>query len=81
MARCEVPASVEPPESPEVAANWLPAPNTDFSLYLWAYWAAETMINGSWSPPPVGRIDCRGSAYSAARRVCSFSRMPCDLGL
>jgi hypothetical protein len=36
-------------------ANWLPAPSGDFSLYLRAYWPKTPVVDGTWSPPPVGR--------------------------
>jgi hypothetical protein len=37
-------------------ANWLPAPNGDFSLYLRAYWPQAAVTDGSWTPPPVKRL-------------------------
>jgi hypothetical protein len=40
-----------PPEAQR--ANWLPAPNADFTLYLRAYWPKVEVIDGSWTPPPV----------------------------
>ena len=40
-----------PPEAQR--ANWLPAPNEDFTLYLRAYWPKVEVIDGSWTPPPV----------------------------
>jgi hypothetical protein len=33
--------------------NWLPAPNTPFSLYIRCYWPKDEVINGSWTPPKV----------------------------
>ncbi|TDW51705.1 hypothetical protein EV144_101381 [Flavobacterium sp. 270] len=36
--------------------NWLPAPKTDFSLYLRAYWPKEEIINGKWMPPAVEKV-------------------------
>lgn len=37
-------------------ANWLPSPNGgDFSLFMRAYWPKATVIEGSWTPPPVQR--------------------------
>ncbi len=41
--------------SNDKVANWLPAPQTDFSLYLRAYWPQTSIIDGSWTPPPVGK--------------------------
>jgi hypothetical protein len=44
----------DPPNNPAQRANWLPAPkNSDFSLFLRAYWPGEEALNGSWTPPPV----------------------------
>ena len=35
-------------------ANWRSAPKGgDFSLYVRAYWPTETVLGGSWTPPPV----------------------------
>jgi len=33
--------------------NWLPAPNTPFSLYIRCYWPKQEAINASWTPPKV----------------------------
>jgi hypothetical protein len=45
-----------PPEAQR--ANWLPAPNAaDFSLYLRAYWPKTPILDGSWSPPAVRRVN------------------------
>jgi hypothetical protein len=40
---------------PDQRANWLPAPNGDFSLFLRAYWPKAPMLDGSWTPPAVQR--------------------------
>ena len=37
--------------------NWLPAPENNFSLYIRAYWADDTILNGSWTPPAVQRVN------------------------
>jgi hypothetical protein len=37
-------------------SNWLPAPNGPFSLYMRAYWADKTIIDGQWKPPVVSRV-------------------------
>ncbi|MGI6856101.1 DUF1254 domain-containing protein [Mesorhizobium sp. 1B3] len=43
----------EPP-SEELRDNWLPAPKeSDFSLYIRAYWPKTAVIDGSWTPPEV----------------------------
>ena len=33
--------------------NWVPAPNGTFSLYIRAYWADQSIIDGTWTPPQV----------------------------
>ena len=34
-------------------ANWLPAPNGTFSLYIRGYWADKAMLDGTWTPPKI----------------------------
>lgn len=34
-------------------ANWLPAPDGNFSLYIRAYWGQPAILDGSWQPPKV----------------------------
>jgi len=34
-------------------SNWLPAPKGAFSLFLRAYWAEKSILDGSWMPPKV----------------------------
>ena len=34
-------------------SNWLPAPNGAFSLFMRAYWADQSIIDGTWMPPQV----------------------------
>jgi hypothetical protein len=36
--------------------NWLPAPETPFSLYIRCYWPKQEVINGSWMPPEVKKV-------------------------
>jgi hypothetical protein len=36
-------------------ANWLPAPDGHFSLYIRAYWGKKAILDGSWQPPAVRR--------------------------
>jgi len=43
-----------PPEAQR--ANWLPAPEGDFSLYVRAYWPNTPVIDGSWTPPAVLKV-------------------------
>ena len=38
-------------------SNWVPAPEDEFSLYIRAYWPQVAITDGSWTPPPVLRID------------------------
>jgi hypothetical protein len=57
--RCGVDGSLTlyvqaPRPAPEYRNNWLPAPdNAAFSLYLRAYWPAEAIASGEWTPPAV----------------------------
>ena len=37
--------------------NWLPAPKGDFSLYVRAYWPKTAVLDGSWTPPAVNKVD------------------------
>jgi hypothetical protein len=37
-------------------ANWLPAPNGRFSLYLRAYWPDEAILDGQWQPPIIRQM-------------------------
>ena len=44
--------SREPPRGkPE--ANWLPASEGDFSLFIRAYWGEQPILDGSWQPPAI----------------------------
>jgi hypothetical protein len=45
-----------PPHAGE-QANWLPAPQGKFSLYLRAYGPRPEILTGRWQPPPV--VACR----------------------
>lgn len=36
-------------------ANWIPAPDGNFSLYIRAYWGEQPILDGSWQPPKVVR--------------------------
>jgi hypothetical protein len=45
-----------PPEAQR--SNWLPAPkNADFSLYVRAYAGKAAILDGSWTPPAVQRLN------------------------
>ncbi|MEJ8857576.1 DUF1214 domain-containing protein [Variovorax robiniae] len=45
------------PPSIDKLANWLPAPSGEFELFLRAYWPQAEIMNRTWSPPPVERIN------------------------
>jgi len=39
-------------------ANWLPAPkNSDFSLFVRAYWPKAAVLDGVWTPPGAQRAE------------------------
>jgi hypothetical protein len=38
---------------PENEANWLPAPNEPFSLYIRAYWGEAGITENTWKPPAI----------------------------
>jgi hypothetical protein len=40
----------------EKDANWLPAPDGKFSLYIRAYWGKEPILDGSWQPPKIEKV-------------------------
>jgi hypothetical protein len=40
----------------EKESNWLPAPSGTFSLYIRAYWPEKAVLDGTWQPPPVARM-------------------------
>lgn len=45
-----------PPEAQR--SNWLPAPSSgEFSLFLRAYWPKTSVVDGSWTPPAVQRLE------------------------
>ena len=37
-------------------ANWLPAPNGHFSLYIRSYWGQQGILDGSWKPPVIRKV-------------------------
>ena len=41
---------------PALRANWLPAPKSDFSLYIRSYWPEPAITEGKWRPPVVVRV-------------------------
>ena len=36
--------------------NWVPAPEGNFSLYIRAYWAEKSILDGTWMPPQVEKV-------------------------
>lgn len=38
-------------------ANWLPAPEGEFSLYIRAYWPKPAIPNGEWTPPAIEPVE------------------------
>jgi hypothetical protein len=38
-------------------SNWLPAPEGPFSLYIRAYWGKPAILDGSWKPPAITRVN------------------------
>ena len=45
-------------ESPgeDKEANWLPAPNGPFVMYMRLYWPKEQALDGKWTAPPLKRV-------------------------
>ncbi|MDP2316809.1 MAG: DUF1254 domain-containing protein [Pseudomonadota bacterium] len=41
-------------------SNWLPAPAGDFQLMMRLYWPDQSVLDGSWAPPAVERVEQRG---------------------
>jgi hypothetical protein len=37
-------------------SNWLPAPPGNFSIWIRAYWADQAILDGTWQPPVVSRV-------------------------
>jgi len=38
-------------------ANWLPAPGETFSLYIRSYWGKEAILDQSWIPPMIEKVN------------------------
>jgi hypothetical protein len=38
-------------------SNWIPAPDDIFSLYIRCYWGKEAILDGSWVPPLIQKIN------------------------
>lgn len=43
------------PADPKLLANWLPAPDDEFTIFLRAYWPDQEILDGIWEPPAVTR--------------------------
>jgi hypothetical protein len=40
----------------EKETNWLPAPSGKFSLWVRAYWPDQAILDGTWKPAVVSRL-------------------------
>jgi hypothetical protein len=47
----------EQPEDAIDRANWLPTPEGPFYLTMRIYWPEQAALDGTWTPPPVVRVD------------------------
>ena len=45
------------PPGEDMISNWLPAPEGTFSLYIRSYWGKQAILDGSWIPPAIEKID------------------------
>jgi len=43
----------------------LPAPNGTFSLYIRAYSADKTIVDGTWQPPAIKKVKGRNGSSAA----------------
>jgi len=50
----------EPPGA-DKDSNWLPAPKEEFNLAMRLYSPRREVLDGSWTPPPVVRVEGRGA--------------------
>jgi hypothetical protein len=39
----------------EKESNWLPAPDAEFNMLMRIYWPEESVLDGTWEPPPLIR--------------------------
>ncbi|WP_449433436.1 DUF1254 domain-containing protein [Pseudomonas putida] len=37
--------------------NWLPSPKESISLYIRAYWGEQSILDGSWKPPVIKKVN------------------------
>ncbi|MFI8997780.1 DUF1254 domain-containing protein [Streptomyces sp. NPDC053542] len=56
----------DPPASHK-RSNWLPAPTGQFNVMLRMYWPGPTVLNGTWTPPPVLATGGPGASDELAR--------------
>jgi len=47
----------EQPQEAAEQASRMPAPEGPFYLVMRIHWPEQAALNGSWSPPPVLRVD------------------------
>ncbi len=47
----------EQPQDAAERANWLPAPEGPFYLVMRIYWPEQAALDGTWTTPPVERVD------------------------
>jgi len=47
------------PDSPgaDKESNWLPSPKEPISLYIRAYWGKQGILDGSWKPPVIQKVN------------------------
>ena len=45
------------PQDAAEQANWLPAPEGVFYMVMRIYWPEQDALDGTWTPPPVERVD------------------------
>jgi hypothetical protein len=38
------------------SGHWLPAPAGTFSLYIRAYWGENAILDGTWTPPTIEKV-------------------------
>jgi hypothetical protein len=41
----------------DAKSNWLPAPASEFTITMRVYWPKPAMLDGTWKPPPVKKVD------------------------
>ena len=40
-------------------SNWLPADAGEFNVIMRIYWPKETVLNGTWTPPAIKKVELR----------------------